>query len=124
MRSVTLLVFFVMCSDRSSTDGLQEFSINRCSARTAATGELSATRSEPAHDDQSGLRRRRGKEEEGTAVEGRNESLGELEGSVANVRSSPAMQDPLHWFGVLVPPSLRSAQRNFIDGTCDSSYSF
>ena len=34
-------------------------------------------------------------------------------------REKPGLQDPLRWFGILVPPSLRASQRAFSDAVQD-----
>ena len=37
--------------------------------------------------------------------------------SPAALKSHKSTKDPLKWFGLLVPPSLRTAQKNFKEGT-------
>ena len=37
--------------------------------------------------------------------------------SPAASKSHKSTKDPLKWFGLLVPPSLRTAQKNFKEGT-------
>ena len=35
--------------------------------------------------------------------------------------TNKSVKDPLKWFGVLVPPSLRTAQKNFKEGACNAT---
>lgn len=44
-----------------------------------------------------------------------SESQVEADAKPEPVRQKPHFLDPMRWFGILVPPSLRSAQTSFID---------
>jgi hypothetical protein len=49
------------------------------------------------------------KDDEGPKVEKAEPSVGSEE-----TKKTARSVDPLHWFGILVPPALRAAQSNFI----------
>ncbi|KAI9708764.1 MAG: hypothetical protein M1820_003719 [Bogoriella megaspora] len=54
----------------------------------------------------------------GTTLEGsENQGASEKTQTASDVPSTPIqIQDPLRWFGILVPPALRSAQSSFVAG--------
>jgi len=44
------------------------------------------------------------------------ETFGPLQQEEKSPKPHTSVKDPLKWFGLLVPPSLRTAQKNFIEG--------
>lgn len=70
-----------------------------------------SSNSDGVSDKETHLRRR--------LVEGRPvETMGQSHESQSPPKSQKSVRDPLKWFGLLVPPSLKTAQKNFKEGTC------
>ena len=67
----------------------------------------------------SGVRRRIKQKKDTTEKEAHEEASGEKAPEVSPVRKSEQnpQQDPLKWFGILVPQSLKQAQSSFKQGS-------
>ena len=63
----------------------------------------------------SALRRRKGESDKGEAVDKLTKQIDKLKVDKKEAKANQ-ISNPLHWFGILVPPSLRSAQKEFENG--------
>lgn len=101
----------------NETEECFEFQVERI--RSGKVDKSHTSQLKEAVEEESHLRRRKPLSAEGHSVE--DLPLAEEEREEEGVREGEPPKDPLKWFGILVPQSLRHSQQCFIQGRQTSS---